>query len=623
MSKFTVKSMACAILVLSMACTQTDQQVAIEPGIQKIPAPVEENEVLSHLEDEFKQSSKMETGQREHVKRKIVSEIGRANKPDLPMPAMREMEAMAYDYSAPATMAYSASGPVAQGSVSLDVLRLPSEPVNRENYAHYDDNPVKLVTEHPLSTFSIDVDTGAYANVRRMLNAGALPPRDAVRAEELINYFSYAYQVPADNTIPFSLVREIAPSPWNTDSYLLHLGIKGYALAAEKLPPANLVFLVDVSGSMQSADKLGLLKTSLKLLTKHLAADDRVSIVVYAGATGIVLEPTQGSQKATIIASLDRLTAGGRTNGAAGIRLAYAVAEQAFIKDGINRVLLATDGDFNVGTVDHEQLKNLIEEKRKSGISLSTLGFGTGNYNDHLMEQLADTGNGNYAYIDTLNEAQKVLVDEMSSTMMTIAKDVKIQIEFNPAVVAEYRLLGYENRLLQREDFNNDKVDAGDIGAGHSVTALYEITFNNSKGKRIDPLRYRQDHTRSDLTNNEIAFLRLRYKQPDANESQLLEWPVGREEIITDIDQTTNAFRFSAAVAAFAQQLRGGKFTADFGYPEIRELAGNARGKDPFGYRGEFLSLVNMAQSLSATAVTDGNKQRVSINSPSLDVSHN
>jgi Ca-activated chloride channel family protein len=501
-----------------------------------------------------------------------------------------------------------------QGEVSLDAIRLPSEPVNRENYGHYDDNPVKLVAEYPVSTFSIDVDTGAYANIRRMLNTGTLPPQDAVRAEEMVNYFSYAYQAPTDTRTPFTVIREIAPSPWNTDSYLLHLGIKGYELPVEKLPPANLVFLVDVSGSMQSADKLELLKTSLKLLTKHLGAEDRVSIVVYAGASGIVLESTAGDQKATIIASLDKLTAGGRTNGAAGIRLAYAVAEQAFIKDGINRVLLATDGDFNVGTVNHEQLRNLIEEKRQSGISLSTLGFGTGNYNDHLMEQLADVGNGNYAYIDTLNEAQKVLVDEMSSTMLTIAKDVKIQIEFNPAVVAEYRLIGYENRLLKREDFNNDKVDAGEIGAGHSVTALYEITFNDSKGKKIDSLRYRQDYMQEDTMDNEIAFLKLRYKQPDAEESQLLEWLVSRDEIITDFNQTTNAFRFSAAVAAFAQQLRGGKLTGDFGYESIRGLAASARGHDTFGYRGEFLSLVKLAQSISTTARTGSNQQYVKMN---------
>ncbi len=481
----------------------------------------------------------------------------------------------------------------------LNDIRAPSEPINRENYAHYDDNPVKRVVEQPVSTFSIDVDTGSYANVRRLLKAGQLPPQDAVRIEELINYFSYAYPVPDDQNTPFALTKEIAPSPWNADNYLLHIGIKGYDIPVEQLPPSNLVFLVDVSGSMQSTDKIDLLKTSLKLLTKNLSAEDRISIVVYAGASGIVLDPTPGNKKATIIASLDRLTAGGRTNGAAGIRLAYAVAEQAFIKDGINRVLLATDGDFNVGTVNFEQLKDLIEEKRKTGISLSTLGFGTGNYNDHLMEQLADAGNGNYAYIDTLNEAQKVLVDELSSTMLTIAKDVKIQIEFNPSVVAEYRLIGYENRMLNREDFNNDKINAGEIGAGHSVTAIYEIALNGSKGLRIDPLRYQSEEITNSKMEDEIAFLRIRYKAPESNISQLLEWDINKDEITDDINTTSNAFRFAAAVAAFAQQLRGGDYTNQLDYADIAELARNARDEDPFGYRGEFLSLVNLARSLS------------------------
>ncbi|MCG8324035.1 MAG: VWA domain-containing protein [Thiotrichales bacterium] len=489
---------------------------------------------------------------------------------------------------------------------NFDALRAPAEPVNRENYAHYDDNPVKRTSEHPVSTFSIDVDTGSYANVRRMLNSGALPPKDAVRAEELINYFSYNYPLPENSRSPFALVKEIAPAPWRDGSYLLHLGIQGYELAAEDLPASNLVFLVDVSGSMQSPGKLELLRTSLKLLTRHLTADDRVSLVVYAGASGVVLDPTPGNEKAKIISALDQLRAGGRTNGAAGIRLAYAMAEQGYIKGGINRVLIATDGDFNVGTVDHEQLKNLIEEKRKTGISLSTLGFGTGNYNDHLMEQLADVGNGNYSYIDTINEAQKVLVDEMSSTLMTIAKDVKIQIEFNPAVVAEYRLIGYENRQLKREDFNNDKVDAGEIGAGHSVTALYEITFTGSPAQRIDPLRYQKSTNHRDSNNNELAFLKIRYKDPMADKSKLLSWTIEKNEITGNIDQTSNAYRFAAAVAAFAQQLRGGESLGEFSYTDILTLARSARGDDLFGYRGEFLKLVNLASSI---AIASGNDQ--------------
>jgi Ca-activated chloride channel family protein len=317
----------------------------------------------------------------------------------------------------------------ARGSAGgLAQIRAPSTPPDSENYAHFDDNPVKHVSEHPVSTFSIDVDTGAYANVRRMLNYGQLPPHDAVRVEEMINYFAYDYPLPDSLDPPFKVTTEIAPTAWNQKTHLLHIGIKGYNIPKDKLPPANLVFLVDVSGSMQSPDKLELLKSTLKLLTQQLTAKDKVSLVVYAGATGLVLEPTQGNQSGKILAALERLSAGGSTNGGAGIRLAYAVAEQAFIKNGINRVLLATDGDFNVGTVNFEALKNIIEEKRKTGISLTTLGFGTGNYNDHLMEQLADAGNGNYAYIDNLNEAQKVLVNEMSSTLNIIAKDVKMNV---------------------------------------------------------------------------------------------------------------------------------------------------------------------------------------------------
>jgi Ca-activated chloride channel family protein len=486
---------------------------------------------------------------------------------------------------------------------SLQHLRAPSEHVNHESYAHFDDNGIKLVAESPVSTFSIDVDTGSYSNVRRMLNNGELPVEDAVRVEELINYFSYDYSIPKSSSRPFSVTTELGATPWNPDTHLLHIGIKGYDIARESLPASNLVFLVDVSGSMNSPDKLGLLKSALKLLGKQMRAEDRISIVVYAGASGVVLEPVAGNETAKISLALDALTAGGRTNGAAGIRTAYQLAQQSFIEDGVNRVILATDGDFNVGTVSFEALKDLIEDKRKSGISLTTLGFGTGNYNDHLMEQLADAGNGNYAYIDTLNEAQKVLVDEMSSTLNTIASDVKIQIEFNPAVVAEYRLIGYENRTLQREDFNNDKIDAGEIGAGHTVTALYEINLVASNSKRIDPLRYSKPAAVASEHNNEVALLRLRYKQPDSDNSSLSEHPILITEIEDRQDKTSDSFRFSASVAGFGQLLRGGKHTEDFAYDDVLELARNARGDDPFGYRGEFISLVNLAKTLQTTPV--------------------
>jgi len=498
---------------------------------------------------------------------------------------------------ADAPMAAVPASRMLKREAELDAWRMPSAGVDRENYAVIDDNGIHSVAEQPVSTFSIDVDTASYAVVRRFLNGGQLPPQDAVRAEELINYFHYDYPLPGKGGEPFSVTTEIAPAPWNADSLLVHVGLQGYRIPAQERPASNLVFLVDVSGSMESPDKLPLLKSAFRLLTRQLNANDRVSLVVYAGASGVVLEPTPGDQQATILAALDRLSAGGSTHGSAGIQLAYALAQQARIENGINRVILATDGDFNVGTVNHERLVDLIEQKREQGITLTTLGFGTGNYNDRLMEQLADHGNGNYAYIDTINEAQKVLVEELGSTLEVIAKDVKIQIEWNPAVVAEYRLIGYENRLLAREDFDNDKVDAGDIGAGHTVTALYEIVLAGSKARRLQPLRYGRQET---VTGNpdEIAHLRLRYKSPQGGASKLIERPIATRQIRSELAGASDDFRFSASVAAFAQLLRGGRHTESFGYPELTKLAQGARGSDPYGYRGEFLRLVNLAASL-------------------------
>lgn len=482
-------------------------------------------------------------------------------------------------------------------SPALDGIRLPSSPTNRDKFAAIDDNGVISVTHSPVSTFSIDVDTGAYAVVRRFLNQGQMPPTDAVRAEELINYFDYNYPTPRKGEQPFSVTTEVSRTPWNKQSHLVHIGIKGKAIENNQRPAANLVFLIDVSGSMESTDKLPLLKSAFRLLVNQLDAQDRVSMVVYAGASGVVLEPTPGSEKGKILAALDQLSAGGSTHGSAGITLAYAMAEQGRINNGINRVILATDGDFNVGTVNHEQLIDLIEQKRANGISLTTLGFGQGNYNDQLMEQLADKGNGNYAYIDTINEARKVLVEELSATLETIAKDVKIQIEWNPNVVAEYRLIGYENRVLAREDFNNDKVDAGDIGAGHTVTALYEVTLIGDKG-RFDPLRYGESKSADAGKNGELAFLKLRYKEPQGSKSKLISQPIQTSGIIDNLGKTSDNFRFSAAVAGFGQLLRGGRYTGEFGYKDAAELARNARGEDRFGYRGEFLRLVNLADSL-------------------------
>ena len=467
---------------------------------------------------------------------------------------------------------------------------------NTERYQHLDDNPVKLAAEHPVSTFSIDVDTGAYANVRRFLNAGQLPPQDAVRVEELINYFDYDYAPPATRDTPFSVTTELASAPWNSEAILLRIGIKGFEVSAAERPAANLVFLIDVSGSMQSPDKLPLLKNAFRLLTNQLTERDRVSLVVYAGSSGVVLEPTPGNAKRKILGAIDRLEAGGSTNGAAGIEQAYELAREGHIEGGINRVVLATDGDFNVGVVNFETLLDIAERERASGIALTTLGFGTGNYNDELLERLADAGNGNYAYIDTLSEARKVLVSELSSTLMTIAQDVKIQVEFNPAEVLEYRLIGYENRMLAREDFNNDKVDAGDIGAGHRVTALYEIIRTGGKG-RVDPLRYESRPSASVSKHEELAHVRLRYKLPEATSSKLLEYPI-EKGAVPNLEHASADFRFAVGVAAFGQILRGGKYVESFGYDDVEALAQAGLSKDRDGYRREFVSLVKLAQAL-------------------------
>ncbi len=474
-------------------------------------------------------------------------------------------------------------------------LRWPDRPVNRDIYAHFDDNPIRRASEYPVSTFSIDVDTGSYANVRRMLRAGHLPPRDAVRVEEMINYFGYDYPVPEVDGDPFSVSIDQAVTPWNAKTRLVQIGIKGYQPPVEDIPPANLVFLIDVSGSMSSADRLPLVVNGLKMLVRELGPEDRVAIVVYAGATGVVLESTPGDRQAAITAALDSLSPAGSTNGGAGIQLAYAQARQGFIEGGINRVILATDGDFNVGTVNFQALEDLVKAQRETGIALTTLGVGGGNYNEHLMEQLAAAGNGNHAYLDTLAEARKVLVDERHATLMRIAGDVKVQVEFNPAVVAEYRLIGYENRELKREDFNNDQVDAGELGPGHTVTALYEVALVGSGGERIDPLRYADRKSFApDIQTDELGFLQMRYKRPGETESRLIQKPIPRSLTGQDSDRLA----FAAAVVAFGQHLRGGDHLEGFGLDEIHGLASRAKGDDPFGYRGEFLQLVRLADSL-------------------------
>jgi Ca-activated chloride channel family protein len=474
----------------------------------------------------------------------------------------------------------------------------------RDRFEAATPNPVKKTSEEPVSTFSIDVDTASYAFVRRALNNGTLPQKNAVRIEELINYFDYDYPLPEDRSIPFKPTVAVFPTPWNPDTKLLHIGIKGFDIVAQKRPKSNLVFLIDVSGSMEDRDKLPLLKNAFRMLVETLDPEDSVAMVVYAGAAGTVLEPVKAKEKGKILAALERLSAGGSTAGGEGIRQAYALAEANFDPDGVNRVILATDGDFNVGIRDPEELKGFVERKRKTGIFLTVLGFGQGNYNDALMQKLAQNGNGVAAYIDSLNEARKVLVDEAHANLFTIAKDVKIQIEFNPAKITEYRLIGYETRLLRREDFNNDLVDAGDVGAGHSVTALYEITPTGSTAKLIDDLRYGKPETAGkenvEEKSGEYAFLKIRYKLPESKDSLLLTRAVDKKSEYQSLASAPDEVRFASAVAAFGQLLRGDSHVKDFTYNDVIKIAESVRGKDRFGYRSEFMNLVRLAKTARA-----------------------
>ena len=461
---------------------------------------------------------------------------------------------------------------------------------NTERYQEQPDQPVKSVAQEPVSTFSIDVDTGSYANVRRFLNSGEQLPKDAVRIEEIINYFPYNYPLPTDGR-PFAVHTETIDSPWQPEAKLIKIGIQAQDTAKKDLPPANLVFLVDVSGSMNAENKLPLVQETLRILTRQLRPQDKVTLITYASGEDLVLPPTSGANKETILNAIDKLRAGGATDGESALQMAYEQAQKAFVPNGINRILLATDGDFNVGVSDTETLKSMVAEKRKTGVSLSTLGFGTDNYNEDMMEQIADAGDGNYSYIDNEKEAKKVLQQQLTSTLATVAQDVKIQVEFNPATVKEYRLVGYTNRTLRNEDFNNDKVDAGDIGSGHSVTAIYEIIPAGKNGW-LNESRY-QKAPAAKGSKNEYAFVKVRYKLPGEKDSKLMEQaiPVGCKPL----DQADKDTLLALAAASYAQALRGGEYNGKLGWSDIEKMVQKVQGDDPFELKSEFLQLVRIA----------------------------
>ena len=472
---------------------------------------------------------------------------------------------------------------------------------NTEKYSKINENKLKSVKKEPLSTFSIDVDTASYSLVKSMIRNGGVNS-DAVRAEEFINYFIYDYPQPKDENTPFSVITEVGPSILNKDRSIIHIGIQGRKKADEKRKSANLVFLIDTSGSMSDYNKLPLLKKSLNILINNLTKKDIITIVTYAGDSFVALKPTSGANKIKIREAIDKLMVYGGTNGEGGIRVAYSEAMKKFDKNKINRIILCTDGDFNIGVSSVGELQKLVKEKRKTGISLSTIGFGRGNYNDAIMEKLADNGNGNYFYINDLNEAKKVFSKELTSNLEIIAKDVKIQVEFNKKYISYYRLIGYENRVLNKEDFNNDKVDAGEIGSGHTVTALYEVTFTNNKKQPVDKLRYEDNLDNNEKTDNkisEIAYVKLRYKKPNGEKSILINHLILEEDIIKNLEKTSNNFRFSSAVAAFALKLKNSD-NISISNKKLFEIAKNSKGSDEFGYRKEFIGFVNELDSIKA-----------------------
>jgi Ca-activated chloride channel family protein len=483
----------------------------------------------------------------------------------------------------------------------MAALQQPSPGMDK--FPNKDANGLMFVGEHPVSTFSVDVDTASYAFVRRQLASGRMPPSEAVRIEEMVNYFPYQYTTPTNRAKPFGVTTEVMPSPWNADNQLLHIAVRGYDIQAAQRPATNVVLLIDVSGSMGPADRLPLLKQGFRMYAAQLRDNDRVSIVTYASGTHVVLEPTTGKDKHKIVAAIDALGSGGGTAGGAGLELAYALAERNFDAHAVNRVILATDGDFNIGISDPKQLEAFIANKRKTGVYLSIFGVGEGNLNDALMQRLTQSGNGNAAYIDSLLEARKAMSEELGSTMFPIANDVKVQVEFNPDQVAAYRLVGYETRMLQRQDFNNDKIDAGDMGAGHSVTAIYEITPAAAAAKLVDQMRYKGSKFAGGAYpahghKDELGFVKLRYKLPGEATSRLAEHVVYADSARSSMDAVPDEQRFAVAVAAFGQRLRNEKDVADFSYADIARLANGARAADTQGYRAEFVKLVRMAESL-------------------------
>ena len=518
--------------------------------------------------------------------------------PPPPAPALAHRAQQRVTVTGSSIQPFHSYAPIA-GVANYSVMPLPGFTLDTNKFPDKAANGVVLVDDQPVSTFSSDVDTASYAYVRRQLGAGRMPPPAAVRVEEMVNYFPYQYARPSSRAQPFAVTTEVMPSPWKAGNQLLHIAVRGFDLDAGTRPPMNVVLLVDVSGSMGPQDRLPLLKQGFRLFAEQLRPQDRVAIVTYANGTAVALEPTMGKDKDKIVAAIDALGAGGGTAGGAGLERAYALAERHFDAKAVNRVILATDGDFNVGITDPRQLEQFVAGKRKSGVYLSVFGVGSGNLNDALIQRLTQSGNGNAAYIDSLLEARKALQQELGSTMFPIANDVKMQVEFNPGQVAAYRLIGYETRMLNRQDFKDDKVDAGDMGAGHTVTAIYEITPAAASGTLTDPLRYGEGKkAAASARNGELCFVRVRYKLPGEARSRLVERPVLAKAARPTLDAVPAEQRFAVAVAAFGQRLRGEQQVADYPLADIAELANAARGADTEGYRAEFVKLVRMAESL-------------------------